>query len=161
MEIKYDSIVIFVSDINRSKTFYQKFLGLEIKMDMGRNVILENGITLWERPEKHVLVDRTGVEEYANNYYDNFELCFETDNIKDVYNKLVRHNINFLHKIIEEPWGQNTMRLFDPDNNIIEIGESLTTFLNRMKSEGMNIEEIADKTGMQEQDISKLINSDK
>jgi hypothetical protein len=30
-----------------------------------------------------------------------------------------------------------------------------------MKSEGMNIEEIADKTGMQKQDISKLINSDK
>jgi len=161
MEIKYDSVVIFVSDINQSKNFYQNLLGLEIKMDMGRNVILENGITLWERPEKHILVEATGMEDYANNYCDNFELCFETENIEDVYNNLVKHNIKFLHRIIEEPWGQNTMRLFDPDNNIIEIGESLTTFLNRMKSEGMNIEEIADKTGMQEQDISKLINSDK
>ncbi|RKX68718.1 hypothetical protein DRP43_05215, partial [candidate division TA06 bacterium] len=41
-------------------------------------------------------------------------------------------NIEFLHEIHEEPWGQRTIRFFDPDNHLIEIGEPLPIFIKNM-----------------------------
>ncbi len=45
--IRYDSAAAFVQDIEVSKRFYTEVLGLTIALDLGKDVILEGGITLW------------------------------------------------------------------------------------------------------------------
>ena len=65
--------------------------------------------------------------------------------------------INKLHEMHEEPWGQKTIRFYDYDMNIIEVGEELKVFLERMFNSGMKIEEISKKTGITIEDITKAI----
>lgn len=34
-------------------------------------------------------------------------------------------DMKLLHDLHDEPWGQRTIRFFDPDDHLIEAGESL------------------------------------
>jgi len=43
MDLKNCSTAIFVRDINTSKKFYCDVLGLTVELDLGGNVILEQG----------------------------------------------------------------------------------------------------------------------
>ena len=156
MEIKYHSVVIFVSDIEKSKRFYTEVLNMKIEMDMGKNIILENGVTLWEPPIGHIINKSYSKQSQGGSNHP-FELCFETDDIDIILKKLKKNNVELLHEIREESWGQRTVRFYDPDKNIIEIGEYLATFLCRMQNEGMNIKQIVEKTGMQAVDVKRVL----
>ncbi|NCU32068.1 MAG: hypothetical protein EOM23_03850 [Candidatus Moranbacteria bacterium] len=48
--------------------------------------------------------------------------------IEEAFEKLKSDGVEFLHKIQEKPWGQKTIRFFDPDRHLIEIGEVLKMF---------------------------------
>jgi len=30
--------------------------------------------------------------------------------------------VEFIHEIVEQPWGQKVMRFYDPDYHMIEVG---------------------------------------
>ncbi|MCF7886066.1 MAG: glyoxalase/bleomycin resistance/dioxygenase family protein [Candidatus Marinimicrobia bacterium] len=132
MNIKCQFAVLFVSDIEKSKEFYTKVLGLSIKMDMGDNVIFENGIALWQVPEGHIIYDKITNKNDKKKNQKSFELYLEAEDIESINHKLQDNGVRFFHDLREEPWGQKTVRLYDPDENLIEIGESLPTFLQRM-----------------------------
>ena len=53
--MKFHSSVIFVNDIEKSKDFYVRLLNQEIEHDFGKNVILKNGLSLWEINPEHVI----------------------------------------------------------------------------------------------------------
>jgi len=53
--------------------------------------------------------------------------------------------------------GQKTIRIYDPDRNLVEIGEKLEVFIQRMYKEGMGIVEIVKKTGVPKQMIEKIV----
>lgn len=116
---------LFVGDIEKSKYFYSKVLGLTIKLDFGKNVIFNEGITVWEIQPSHIIPVRLGLENISDNKNNRFELYFETEEFEETVEELKRKDIRFLHDIHEEPWGQKTIRFFDPDNHLIEIGESM------------------------------------
>ena len=44
--MKYISSLIAVTDMERSKAFYKKHLGLEVETDFGANVTLTGGLSL-------------------------------------------------------------------------------------------------------------------
>jgi catechol 2,3-dioxygenase-like lactoylglutathione lyase family enzyme len=154
MNLKFHSSVIFVKDINISKQFYCELLKQEIETDFGNNVSLKGGISLWQIPEWHSL---------NNNFYNRkagnkaFEIYFETDDIVEVSKNISNQNSNMLHEIIEETWGQKTLRIFDPDGNLIEIGEKLEVFIRRLYATGMTLQQIAEKTGVPVNQIEKII----
>jgi len=156
VNLKYESAVLFVSDIQTSKKFYCNLLGMKISMDMGGNVILENGLTIWQIQKDHIINRTIGGDQNPSGK-SKFEIYFETDDLNNIFTILKENHIEFLHEIHEEPWGQKTVRFFDPDKNLVEVGESLKTFLLRMKNEGHEIMEIAMKTGMTEKDINQII----
>jgi hypothetical protein len=56
--------------------------------------------------------------------------------------------LNYLHKETEELWGQQTIRFYDPENNLVEIGETIPCFVKRFKSQGMSIEEVSKRTSV-------------
>lgn len=153
--MKYHSVVLYVRNIGRAKKFYCEYLSIPIEMDIGKNVILSNGITLWEISESNILVRKIGKDKIRTG--NKFELYFETDRMDGIVDLLQKHGIEKLHEVHEEPWGQRTIRFYDYDGNIIEVGEEMGVFLERMVMSGMNEEEICKKTGMKAGDVEKTI----
>jgi catechol 2,3-dioxygenase-like lactoylglutathione lyase family enzyme len=152
--ITYHSSVIFVEDIEVAKEFYKNLLQQEIDFDFGKNVTFKSGITIWELRENHVITKNLDVK---NNKSHRFELYFECDDLERVLKQLESNNVSLLHPIHEEPWGQRTMRFFDPDNHLVEVGESLHTFVKRFSDQGLSIEEINNKTGISKKDIQRIL----
>ncbi len=140
----FHSSVIFVNDIEQSKDFYVRLLNQTIEHDFGKNVILQGGLTIWEIQQEHVICQQLDRKNTSNR----FELYFEDEFIDRVREILLQENVEFLHEIHEEPWGQRTIRFFDPDRHLIEIGEPLKTFVNNMKMKGLSSEQIAEKSGI-------------
>ncbi len=157
MNIKNCSTAIFVKDIKRSKEFYHKILEIPITMNLGGNVILENGVTLWEISKHHIIPASLGMDKVAGISTNRFELYFETDDIYRVYDKLVSKKVRFMHEVREEHWGQQTIRFFDPDNHLIEVGESMNQFVTRFYNQGLTVEQVARRTSVPIEEVKKLL----
>jgi catechol 2,3-dioxygenase-like lactoylglutathione lyase family enzyme len=151
--MKFHSTVIFVREISRAKDFYTRLLEFSIEHDFGKNVILNNGLTLWEIQDSHVI--SKGL--HTNNDSTRFELYFESEDLEKVVDFLEINGTRFLHRIHEEPWGQRTFRFFDPDNHLIEIGEPLEVFVNNMSRNGLSVKEINEKSGIPTDTVNRLI----
>lgn len=142
--MKFHSTVIFVKQIEQSKDFYTRLLDFSVEHDFGENVILSNGLTIWEILDNHIISKQLETRMRSNR----FELYFESEDIEAKYNLLEKAGIKLLHKIHEEPWGQRTFRFFDPDDHLIEIGESLEVFVSNMSRRGMSVKQISDQSGI-------------
>lgn len=157
MDLKNYSTAIFVKNIEVSKYFYSNILGMTIELDLGKNVIFKGGLTTWEIQENHIIPKQLGLRNISERSSNRFEIYFETEDIEEVFSKLKKADVIFLHEIHEEPWGQFTFRFFDPDMHLIEIGESMISFLTRMQNEGLSISEICKKTSVSEGEIRRII----
>ena len=157
MDIKNCSTALFVKDIEISKRFYADILSLKIELDFGKNVIFKNGPTIWEINEKHIIPSTLGLDKLTDNSVVRMEIYFETENLMQVFEKLKSNNVKFLHEVHEESWGQRTIRFFDPDNHLIEIGESMKQFVKRFYKQGMTIEQVSARTSVPMEEVKKLI----
>ncbi len=142
--MKFHSIVIFVKDIEKSKIFYTKLLNQKIKYDFGINITFESGFSIWELASEHIISKKLDIKTHSNK----LELYFEDENIESTYRLLKKSDIKFLHEVHIEPWGQRTIRFFDCDNHLIEVGEPLHTFVNNMDNSGMSEIEVSQKSGI-------------
>lgn len=154
--MKFHSIVIFVQDIIKSTNFYIGFLDLKIEYDFGNNVGLSSGISLWQISSGHAI----GMQLDTNSKVNRFELYFESENIEKDYKKLKTADVRFLHEIKEESWGQRTMRFFDPDDHLIEVGEPLEVFVLRLYQQQGSIQLVHEKTGVPMEMIRQIISSE-
>ncbi|MBN1182975.1 MAG: VOC family protein [Bacteroidales bacterium] len=155
MAVIFYSPVIFVRDIEISKKFYISLFEFTIKHDFNTNIIFNEGPAIWQIDPGHEIAQKHPLKVKGDV---RFELYFESDNLAKIEDKLMKYGVEFLHKVKEEPWGQRTFRVYDPDHHLIEIGETLPAFVNRMSIEGMSPQQIADKTGVPLQDVVKLLN---
>jgi catechol 2,3-dioxygenase-like lactoylglutathione lyase family enzyme len=158
MELKTCSAVLFVKDIEASKNFYSGILRLQIDLDFGKNVIFKNGFTIWEIQENHIITSTLGVNRISDLNVNRFELYFETDYLKEIFDTLKKAEVLFLHEIHEEPWGQQTIRFFDPDNHLIEVGESMRQFVLRFYNQGLTFEQVSKRTSVPVEEVKRLIN---
>ena len=148
MDLKNSSTALFVKDIEVSKHFYRDVLGLTIDLDFGKNVIFKNGFAIWEIQDHHIIPANLGLEKINDANVNRFELYFETEDLSGVFSHLKSKDVRFLHGIHEESWGQRTIRFFDPDSHLIEIGESMKQFVCRFFHQGLTMEEISKRTGV-------------
>ncbi len=155
--LKYDSAAAFVQDIEVSKRFYTEVLGLTIALDLGKDVTLEGGITLWEIAPTHIIPERLGMDALSNRAANRFEFYFETEDIEAVCRSVEASGAEFLHALHEEPWGQRTVRFFDPDRHLIEVGESMETFVKRLSGSGMTPEQVSRKTSIPLEKVKELL----
>ena len=154
MKMNFHSTVLFVKNIEESCRFYTDVLGQEIEYDFGGNIILKCGLTLWQIQEEHV-INRTLIDKKQYDKYP-MELCFETEKFENAVMNIKEAKAKLMHDVKEENWGQLTIRFYDPDNNLIEVGESLKTFITRLLS-NMSIGEVSKKSGVKVEDIHKII----
>jgi catechol 2,3-dioxygenase-like lactoylglutathione lyase family enzyme len=108
---------------------YINILKLTVDLDFGKNVIFKNGLSIWEIRDNHIIPTNLGLARMTNSEVNRSELYFETEHLSQVFETLKSRNVRFLHEIHEEIWGQRIIRFFDPDNHLIEIGESTKQFV--------------------------------
>ncbi len=142
--MKLNSTVVFVKDIAASTAFYRDNLGLEIEHDFGANVAFKGGLAIWAIWKEHII--GSSLEAFSDS--NRFELYFEEDDIPGLFSRLNNGAVRFLHGVQEEPWGQLTIRFFDPDGHLIEVGEPLGVFLRRMHEGGLTPEEVSERSGV-------------
>lgn len=137
--MKYQSIMLVVRDIQKSKKFYKDILDLDIIGDFGANVILTDNIALQDLNKWKEFIDNREVVLGNNDK----EIYFEEDNFDDFVEKLENRNIDFVHRIKEHSWGQRAVRFYDLDKHIIEVAEPLKIVIKRFLNSGLSIEDTA------------------
>lgn len=131
--------LLVVSDIERSKAFYSKVLGLSVETDFGANVVLTGGLSLQtlESWRSFISADVSFGGRAA-------EVYFSEDDFDGFVNRLEKiSDIEYVHPPLEHRWGQRVVRFYDPDHHIIEVGEELTCVIKRFAKEGMTPDKIA------------------
>jgi catechol 2,3-dioxygenase-like lactoylglutathione lyase family enzyme len=155
--ITFQSSVIFVKDIEVSKDFYTRLMGMKIATDLGLDVILEGGLTLWQVFPEQVIPQKLGWEAVMGRTGNRFELCYEAEDIEEISRRISESGAELLHPLHEEPWGQMTIRFFDPDHHIIEIGESLPALVKRHMAAGQTPEQVSQSTGFPLPDVLRTL----
>ena len=143
--MKFKNVLIVVSDMERSRNFYKELFGLRIITDFGENVILSEGLVLQEKKlwEKYIK------KEVHMGGHD-AELYFEENYLDEFLEKLEKSvfQIRYVNPLVEHDWGQRVIRIYDPDDHVIEIGESRVFVARRFLNAGLPPEEISKKTGL-------------
>ncbi len=158
MNIKFQSSVIFTKDFGKMKDFYQNIMKQEIEFDFGNCIGFKCGLSIWSLQPEYTITKNLGYS-FNDNGNKNLELCFETDDFENIIADFEKIEIKYLHNVIEEKWGQRTIRFFDPEDNLLEIGETIFCFVKRFYNMGMTYEEIANRTSVPIEHIEKLLNS--
>ena len=135
---KFVCPLITVTDMEISRDFYENSLGQTVESDYGRNVSF-GGFAIHLRPHFKMLIDNKEIETGGNN----FELYFEYDDVEQICEKLQAENVEFVHELREQPWKQLVVRFYDPDKNIIEIGESMEHLVYRLYQQNHFADEIS------------------
>jgi catechol 2,3-dioxygenase-like lactoylglutathione lyase family enzyme len=148
MTIQFQSSVLFVRDIQASRRFYEELLGQEVEMDFGANVGYKGGFAIWQVDSAFEMVFERPADAEARLGRDNFELYFESPDLEVVWARLSSQEVEVVHPLREQPWGQRAIRIFDPDGHIVEIGEPMPIVIARFLAQGMKAEAVAERTFM-------------
>lgn len=153
--MKFTGSLVVVKDIEKSKRFYESVLKIKKTMDFGENVAYAGGFSLQEeeswagfigKSRKDIMYKTNGAEVYFEEaYFDKFLKHLEK--FKD---------IEYCGKVTEYEWGQRTIRFYDPDGHLIEVGESMRDVFRRFFKQGLSIEDIARRTMMPEKYIKSF-----
>ncbi|MDR2909965.1 MAG: VOC family protein [Bacteroidales bacterium] len=152
-KLKFVCSLITVEDIKKSRDFYENVLEQKVEADYGENVSF-GGFAIHLRPHFQTLIENKEVVVGGNN----FELCFEYDNLEQIVEKLKVEKVKFVHELREQPWKQLVIRFYDPDKHIIEIGETMEYLSFRLYKEGNTVDWISKMTGLSREFIEKSVN---
>ncbi|MDD4567439.1 MAG: VOC family protein [Methanoculleus chikugoensis] len=148
--------LIVVRDIGISRAFYEEVLGQKVGYDLGENVSFEGGFAIHLRSH---FADLIGVDEDdIIRGSKNAELYFEEDDLDAFLERLKRmDSVRYVHGVIEQPWGQRAVRLYDPDMHIVEVGEPMESVVKRFLKSGLSVEETARRTSMPEEFVRQCV----
>ncbi len=114
--------IIFVRNINVSKNFYQRIIGLSVVEEHDNFVRFETGFAIHETSSltKTIWGDNSHNDSYLGQR--NLLLYFEHDDIDSLFEEIAKE-IVLIHPISTQDWGQRVFRFYDPDGHAVEIGE--------------------------------------
>jgi catechol 2,3-dioxygenase-like lactoylglutathione lyase family enzyme len=150
--MKFCGTLIAVTDLERSKLFYKKQLGLDVEVDFGANATLTGGISLQTLETWQGFIGGLDVVFKGNDA----ELYFEADNFDDFIKNL--DGAELVHPLLEHRWGQRVVRFYDPDGHIIEVGENIGKVVQRFRGSGMTVPEIAIRMDVDEKYVQEWLN---
>lgn len=140
--MKFRNPLLIVTDMERSKTFYQEVLALHVIMDFGANVTLTGGVCLQTKDSWKEFINAEN-DDIVFGGKDS-EIYFEEDDFDQFIEKIKNiEDIQYVHPAIEHKWGQRVVRFYDPDKHIIEVGENMKVVCKRFLGSGMTVEEVA------------------
>lgn len=137
--MQYKGTLIAISDMEKSKKFYQDLLGMNVIGDFGANVQLENGLFSETKDTWENIIANKEIKPDHNAG----ELYFETQDMDAFLKLLEMFQIEYVHEPKEHSWGQRAVRFYDPDHHMIEVAEDLVMVMMRFADSGMSVEEVA------------------
>ena len=140
--MQYVCPMLVVADMERSKAFYRNYFGLTVVADYGANVSLSGGVSLQTLDSWCQLLKKNPSEiTFRSNAC---ELYFETEDL-EAFCRCIGQDGALLpaHPLLEHPWGQRAIRLYDPDGHLLEVGEPLSAVAKRFLTQGMTPEQAA------------------
>lgn len=154
--LRFVGPLIAVEDIARSRRFYEELLGQKVKYDFGRDIAFEGDFSIHLRSHFQELLGGAGQHPVIARAH-NGELYFETGELELYAQRLVQAGIEFIHKILEQPWGQRVTRFYDPDGHIIEIAEPMEAVVRRLHDQGMPADAILKKTHLPREFVERAL----
>ena len=117
--MRLKSILIVVKDIEKSRKFYHDLFGIDMVLDNDGNMILTEGLVLQDEKIWKSFLDRDIIPKS-----NSCELYFEEQNIESFVEKLERlyPSIEYVNRLMTHSWGQQVIRFYDLDGNLIEVG---------------------------------------
>lgn len=152
----YQGVCIAVKDINLSKKFYQDLFGLKVFQDYGINVSF-GGLSLQQDFDWLLNIPKESIISKPHN----MELYFEEDKFDDFIAKLEQQaDIKYIGDgVAEAGWGQRSIRFYDLDGHIIEVGENMKMVVRRFLNSGMSMAETSKRMDVSVSDLEKLLQS--
>jgi predicted enzyme related to lactoylglutathione lyase len=151
--MRYGGTLIAVSDMAKAKQFYETVMEQKVMMDLGVHVAFVGGVSLQSNYPELV-----GQDLPMKTRPNNFQLYFEVEDLDFWQNKIAgTEGIEFIHKAKEYPWGQRVMRFYDHDSYIVEVAESMESVAKRFLSQGLSIEETAQRTMFPVEFVKSLV----
>lgn len=146
-KVHFAGPVLFVRDIERSKSFFRDVLQQEIGMDFGECVGFKSGFSIWQLDHAgRIVFGRDGAIEPETTRWG--ELSFECPDVDAVWTRVEAAGVEIVHAVQEQPWGQRVLRARDPDGHLFEVGEPFATFVLRFYEQGMDMEAVSKRTSV-------------
>lgn len=154
--MKFICGLIVVNDIKVSRNFYETVLEQEVQYDFGDNVIFSGGFAIHQKTHFAELLNLNPDDIIPKS--NTGELYFEENDLEGLLERLNNlDSLEYIHGIKVQPWGQRVIRFYDPDQHIIEVGESMENVARRMLQVGFSVEETARHTSMPEEFVKKCL----
>lgn len=125
--MRLDGFGLFVDDMGTMIRFYRDVLGFEIKEaeDAVNVYLIKDGtlFMLYERKNFEKMTSRK--YKYLKGLNGHFEIALYVDTFEEVdieFAKAVSKGATPVLEPTDEPWGQRTCYIADPEGNLIEIG---------------------------------------
>jgi len=125
MGIRIDAIGLFVNDMGIMVKFYRDVLGMKTNWNGEPNAeFFTEGtkLIMYGRKDFESMTSQTF--NYPIGYNGTMEIAIDYPNFSDVdkeYNRLIAAGAASVLEPTEEPWGQRTSYVADPEGNLLEI----------------------------------------
>ncbi|WP_088071608.1 VOC family protein [Gottfriedia luciferensis] len=124
--LKMNYLILYVSNLEKSLSFYTEILGLPIRGNHGTYVELDTGQTVLAMIERGNVKELTGLNYKSSmESSQTFEIGFVTDNVHTTIEDLRTKGVKIIKEPITKPWGQTVAYVADPDGHYIEICSSM------------------------------------
>lgn len=137
----FSAALIVVTDMERSRNFYETILDQKIQFDFGENVAFESGLSLQTKASWEKMIEKN--PEDVRFCSHSFELYFEEEQFDAFLMNLQAFCVEFVHPPKKHSWQQRVVRIYDPDGHIIEIGEAMSSVIKNLFKQGYSKEETA------------------
>ena len=125
--MRLDGFGLFVDDMAKMIRFYRDVLGFEIKEseDTGNVYLVKDGtlFLLYGKKDFEKMTNRK--YQYVKGLNGHFEIALYVDTFEEVdkaYADAISKGATSVMEPEDEPWGQRTCYIADPEGNLIEIG---------------------------------------
>jgi catechol 2,3-dioxygenase-like lactoylglutathione lyase family enzyme len=125
--MKLDGFGLLVNDMEKMVRFYTDVLGFEIDWEKGQSdVYLIKDDTLflmYGRDDFEKMTSRK--YEYIKGFNGHYEIALSVPTFDDVdkeFDRIVKMGGVPILEPEDEPWGQRTCYIADPEGNLVEIG---------------------------------------
>ncbi|MGI6365017.1 MAG: VOC family protein [Bacillota bacterium] len=146
--------ILAVRDLPRARKFYQDFFTQSVAVDMGKLIGFESGLALWEQDD---MAEQSGLDAGILSGRGGMEIEFHTDDIEDLFQRLLSAGVEILHPVRAHPWGQLVFRCRDLDGHCIEVDEYLWVTARRLAEAGQSVEDIARRFGVAPQAVTDML----
>ncbi|WP_143322512.1 VOC family protein [Clostridium sp. HBUAS56010] len=123
--LKLNAVGLFVKDMETMVSFYRDVMGMKTEWAGEANAELYSDnarLIMFSRKNFEDMTSR--IYTYPNGLNGTVELAFDVANFMEVdaeYSKVVKAGATPIFPPTDEPWGQRTSYVADPDGNLIKI----------------------------------------